>query len=130
MIHMHILSWVLAIILFFAAYFNLSQSQGPTPFYKPVHMLLRLFMVLVLFSGLWLLIQEFSAGNNGGGHMLLTFKMVGGFAAIALMEVTLIKRKKAQPTTSLLWWTIIVIVITMVLGIILPWGPITKLFGL
>lgn len=130
MIHMHILSWVLAIILFFAAYFNYSKTQGPTPFYKPIHMMLRLFMVLVLISGLWLLIQEFSSGSNGGSHMLLTFKMVGGFAAIALMETTLIQRKKAQPTTALLWWTIIIIIITMILGVVLPWGPITKLFGM
>ena len=60
MIHMHILSWVVAIILFFAAYFNFSEKQGATPYFKPIHMLLRVFMVLVLFSGLWLLIQEFS----------------------------------------------------------------------
>lgn len=130
MIHMHILSWVVAIILFFAAYFNFSEKQGATPYFKPIHMFLRVFMVLVLFSGLWLLIQEFSSGSQGGGHMLLTLKMVGGIASVALMETALIKRKKGQASHGILWATIIVIIITMLLGIILPWGPISQLFGM
>lgn len=129
MLHIHITSWVLAIILFFAAYFNFSVKQGATPHFKPIHMVLRLFMVLVLISGFWLWIQAFSS-DNAGGHMLLTLKMLGGVAAVALMEVTIAKRKKSQPSHGLMWTTIIIIIITMCLGIILPQGPITKMFGL
>lgn len=129
MLHMHIASWVLLVILFFAAYFNFSVKQGASPYFKPIHMLLRVFMVLVLISGFWTWIQAFSSGN-AGGHMLLTLKMIGGVAVVALMEVSLAKRKKGQPSHSLLWTTIIVILITMLLGVILPWGPITQLFGL
>ncbi|HLR18511.1 MAG TPA: YisL family protein [Staphylococcus sp.] len=128
MLHMHIASWALLIILFFAAYFNFSEKQGATPYFKPIHMLLRLFMVLVLISGFWTWIQAISSGN-AGGHMLLTLKMLGGVAVVALMEVSITKRKKGQPSHSLLWTTIIVIIITMLLGVILPWGPITQMFG-
>lgn len=95
MLHMHIASWVLLIILFFAAYFNFSEKQGATPYFKPIHMLLRLFMVLVLISGFWIWIQAFGDGNSGG-HMLLTLKMICGVAVVALMEVTVTKRKKGQ----------------------------------
>jgi len=129
MLHMHIASWVLLIILFFAAYFNFSEKQGATPYFKPIHMLLRLFMVLVLISGFWVWIQAFSS-DNSGGHMLLTLKMICGVAVVALMEVTVTKRKKGQPSHGLLWGTIVVFIITMIIGVILPRGPITQIFGL
>ena len=65
MLHVHILSWVLAIILFIATYLNYSQTQGASPYYKPLHMALRLFMLLTLISGFWELIEEFMAASNG-----------------------------------------------------------------
>src|SRR5699024_6797652 len=109
MLHMHIESWVLIIIVFFAAYFSLSEQQGATPYFKPIHMLLRLFMVLVLISGFWILIQAFGDGNSGG-HMLLTLKMICGVAVVALMEVTVTKRKKGQASHGMMWSTIAVII--------------------
>ncbi|RZH77223.1 DUF1516 family protein, partial [Staphylococcus aureus] len=48
MLHLHILSWVLAIILFIATYLNISKNQGRSPFFKPLHMILRLFMLFTL----------------------------------------------------------------------------------
>ncbi|MCE3399036.1 DUF1516 family protein, partial [Staphylococcus aureus] len=56
MLHVHILSWVLAIVLFIATYLNFSKIQGPSPYFKPLHMALRLFMLLTLFTGFWELI--------------------------------------------------------------------------
>ena len=55
-------------------------------------------MLLTLFSGFWLLIQEFMAASHGGGgnHMLLTLKMLCGIAVVALMEVSIAKRKKHE----------------------------------
>src|SRR5699024_5196283 len=121
MLHMHIASWVLLIILFFAAYFNFSEKQGATPYFKPIHMLLRLFMVLVLISGVWIWIQAFGDGNSGG-HMLLTLKMICGVAVVALMEVTVTKRKKGQSSNGMMWGTIALIIITMIIGVILRQG--------
>ena len=60
--------------------------------------------------------------------MLLTLKMLCGLAVIALMEVTIAKRKKEGH--KFFWITIALIIITMAIGIILPWGPLTKMFGL
>ncbi|MCE3364013.1 YisL family protein, partial [Staphylococcus aureus] len=84
MLHLHILSWVLAIILFIATYLNISKNQGGTPYFKPLHMVLRLFMLLTLISGFWILIQSFM--NGGANHMLLTLKMLCGVAVVGLME--------------------------------------------
>lgn len=129
---MHIASWALTIILYVIAFLHISKSQGPTPMFKPLQMALRVFMLLTLFSGFWLLIQEFMAASHGGGgnHMLLTLKMLCGIAVVALMEVSIAKRKKHEAGHGLFWATIILIIITMALGIILPWGPISSLFGI
>src|SRR5699024_5385297 len=108
MLHMHIESWVLLIILFLADYINFLDKQVVTPYFKPIHMLLRLFMVLVLISGFWIWIQAFG-DENSGGHMLLTLKMICGVAVVALMEVTVTKRKKGQASHGMMWSTIAVI---------------------
>lgn len=131
MLHVHILSWVLAIILFIAAYLNFSKTQGATPFFKPLQMALRLFMLLTLISGFWVLIQEFMAASHGGGgnHLLLTLKMIFGIAVITLMEMTLAKRKKNAADHKWFWITIVLFIITLALGVILPWGPISSMFG-
>ena len=132
LLHVHILSWVLAIILFFATYLNISKVQGASPYFKPLQMLLRLFMVLALISGFWELIKEFAAASQGegGNHMLLTLKMLCGLGVLALMEVSIAKRKKHENSDKLFWMTIALIIVTIAIGIILPWGPISKMFGL
>lgn len=55
---MHIASWALTIILYVIAFLHISKSQGPTPMFKPLQMALRVFMLLTLFSGFWLLIKN------------------------------------------------------------------------
>ena len=82
MLHVHILSWVLAIVLFIATYLNFSKIQGPSPYFKPLHMALRLFMlphIIYRFRGIN---EEFiaAAHGDGGNHMLLTLKMLCGFS--------------------------------------------------
>lgn len=104
------------------------KNQGRSPFFKPLHMILRLFMLLTLISGFWILIQSFM--NGGANHMLLTLKMLCGVAVVGLMEVSIAKRKRHEQSHTMFWITIALIIITMVLGVILPLGPISKLFGI
>ena len=40
------------------------------------------------------------------------------------------EKKEKKKGINSFWITIALIVITMVIGIILPWGPITKMLGL
>ena len=56
--------------------------------------------------------------------------MLCGLAVIALMEVTIAKRKKKEEGHKFFWITIALIIVTMAIGVILPWGPLTKMFGL
>ena len=91
MLHLHILSWVLAIILFIATYLNISKIKADHHFSNRC-MILRLFMLLTLISGFWILIQSFM--NGGANHMLLTLKMLCGVAVVGLMEVSIAKKKE------------------------------------
>lgn len=126
LINLHIISWIILLILFYAAYENYSNKQGPTPLFKSLHMTARVFMLLVLITGFWLVMKAFTSA--GASHMLLTLKMVGGIAVIGLMEVTIARKKKKTPTRGLFLATWIVAIITIILGAILPWGPISGLF--
>ncbi|MDK4005367.1 YisL family protein [Staphylococcus pseudintermedius] len=126
LINVHIVSWIVLLILFYASYENYSNKQGPTLLFKSLHMVTRLFMLLVLITGFWLAIKAFSA--PGVSHMLMTLKMVGGIAVISLIEVTLTRKKKKAPSRGLFIATFIVAIVTIILGAILPWGPITGLF--
>lgn len=86
----------------------------------------RLFMIFVLITGVWLIANAFtSAGSN---HMLLTFKMVLGIAIVGLMEVSIARKKRKAPSRGVFIATWAVTVLTIILGIILPWGPLTQLF--
>ncbi|MCG3412155.1 YisL family protein [Staphylococcus massiliensis] len=128
MVHLHIVSWIVTIILFIASYQNFSNKQGPSPSFKPLRMALRLFLLLTLISGIWLVVKSF--GMADANHMLLTLKMIGGLAVIALTEVTLAKKTKKQNSRGLFITTLVIALLTMILGTILPLGPITQLFGL
>ncbi|AJC96617.1 YisL family protein [Staphylococcus hyicus] len=126
LINLHIISWIILLILFFATYENFSNKQGPTPLFKPLHMATRLFMLLVLITGVWLIVNAFtSAGSN---HMLLTLKMLMGIAIVGLMEVTIARKKRQASSRGLFIATWAVALLTIILGIILPWGPMTQLF--
>ncbi|MGT0186334.1 DUF1516 family protein [Staphylococcus aureus] len=86
MLHLHILVWVLAIILFIATYLNISKNQGGSPFFKPLHMILRLLMLLTLISGI-LDINSVIYEWRGKSYVWLTLKMLCGVAVVGLMDV-------------------------------------------
>ncbi|HEC2149977.1 TPA: YisL family protein [Staphylococcus delphini] len=126
LINVHIVSWIILLILFYATYENYSNKQGPTQLFKSLHMATRLFMLLVLMTGFWLAIKAFSA--TGVSHMLMTLKMVAGIAVVGLIEVTLARKKKKASSRGVFIATFVVAIVTIIIGAILPWGPITGLF--
>ena len=115
--------------LVFAAYFNFSEKQGPTPYFKPIHMFLRLIMVFVLISGFWIWIQTFGAEQRRWPYVTY-FKNVMWCCCCGTNGSNNCQKEKGQPSHGMMWTTIVLIIITMVIGVILPQGPITKMFGL
>ncbi|WP_203364174.1 YisL family protein [Bacillus sp. REN10] len=106
--HLHITTWVIAIILFFIALGKTSTGA---------HMGLRLFYILVLGTGLLLFIRHHSIND-----MLYGMKMLAGILTIGLMEMVLVRKKKGKETSKLLIGAILLLIITLYLGFKLPMG--------
>ena len=111
--HLHITTWVIAIVLFFAAAFMNPASKGR----KIVHMILRLFYILVIITGLTLFIahSSFDAMQYG-------LKFLFGILTIGMMEMVLVRGKKQKPVT--LFWVLfaVFLAVTMFYGFKLPIG--------
>ncbi len=111
--HLHITTWVIGIVLFLAAAFMANGSKGR----KIIHMILRLFYILILISGLTLFV-----GHSSFDAMLYGMKFLFGLLTIGMMEMVLVRSKKQKPVT--LFWALfaVFLFITMFLGFKLPIG--------
>lgn len=111
---LHITTWVIGIILFFVAVTMKNGNKGQ----KITHMVLRLFYVFILLTGVAL----FIAGMDFDMGMLYGFKLIGGVLIIGMMEMILVRMKKNKATTMFWVLLFIFLFITMFLGFKLPMG--------
>lgn len=114
LIHAHITTWVLGIILFFVA-FSFFKSGKEKPF-KIIHMVLRLFYVLIIITGIVIVSGVYQLNGE------YIAKIILGIWTIATMEMVLVKSKKGKPTR--IYWIqfVVVLVLTILLGMRLPLG--------
>jgi cytochrome bd-type quinol oxidase subunit 2 len=124
MLHLHLTSIVLAIILFLVVYaLYKKDSSGDNKLATILHMILRLFYIIVIVSGLTVYIQNMEGISNAGTHMSYGFKVLFGIASVALMEIALVRLKKQSGAANMLTIVaIILIVITIGFGAYLPLG--------
>lgn len=111
MTHMHITTWVVALILFFVA---VSMNKGDNAKgFKIVHMILRLFYVLIILSGFALI---------GSAFGVYALKAIVGIIVIGMMEMILVRSKKGK-STGALWAVFIVALLAVIyMGLSLPQG--------
>ncbi|MEW9109138.1 YisL family protein [Cytobacillus gottheilii] len=114
MTHAHITTWVVALILFFVV---LSlQKSGKAKGAKIVHMVLRLFYLLIIGTGIWMLT---SISNI---DMMYILKSLIGIWVIAAVEMVLVRTAKGKKT-GILWAQLgISLVLVIYLGLKLPLG--------
>ena len=114
MTHAHITTWVIALILFFVA-ISLHKN-GKTRGLKVVQMILRLFYLLIIATGVGML---FSLDTISA---LYWIKAILGVLVIGLFEMVLINITKGKSTGAL--WTLFVVafVVVVYLGFKLPLG--------
>ena len=112
--HLHIATWVIAIVLFLVA--ALASNS------KAIHMVLRLFYILIIITGGAL----FSKTMSYGMGMEYGIKFLLGILTIGMMEMVLVRKTKDKPTT--LFWILFAVFLfaTLFYGFKLPMG--TKLF--
>lgn len=111
--HVHITTWVIGIVLFLVAAFMNPASKGR----KIVHMVARLFYILILISGLALFI-EYSSSDA----MTYGLKFLFGLVTIGMMEMVLVRSKKQKPVT--MFWALFAVslFVTLFIGFMLPIG--------
>src|SRR3954451_1012499 len=104
---MHADSWFITIVLFMVSYFLL-QAGKRRP-HKITHMILRLFYLIMLISGIGLLISvQFP--------VTYVIKAVLAIVLIGLMEMILIRGQKHKKVVSLWGMFIIILLIVVLLG--------------
>ncbi|WP_323741994.1 YisL family protein [Salinibacillus xinjiangensis] len=109
--HLHITSWVLALILFLVV-LAFSNQAGKEKTAKILHMVLRLDYLLILYSGGDL----FAAYSSMSGELII--KAIAGLWVIVAMEMISVKTQKGAPTKA--WW--IQFVIALLIAIMLGFG--------
>jgi len=114
MTHAHITTWVVAIILFFVAH-SLYKSGKEKPS-KIVHMVLRLFYILIIVTGGLLVSAIYKIDGEYIAKMILCVLTIGA------MEMVLVRLKKGKPTRVFWIQFVIVVILTILLGMRLPLG--------
>ncbi|MGV3465602.1 MAG: YisL family protein [Heyndrickxia sp.] len=112
----HITTWVIAIILFIVAL--LLHKAGREKAAKIVHMIVRLFYILVIVTGAILFF-----GNQSIDPGLYGVKLLVGLLVVVLMEMILV-RTVNKKGTGLLWLLFIILFLAaLYIGLKLPLGP-------
>ncbi|MDX8364527.1 YisL family protein [Cytobacillus sp. IB215665] len=114
MIHAHLTSWIVALILFFVAFSM--YKKGSNKGAKISHMILRLFYLLIIATGGML----YSSG--AGIPPLYHVKATLGILVIAGMEMVLVRSSK-EKSTNIAWALFIIsFIVVLYLGFKLPQG--------
>lgn len=105
--HMHITTWVIALVLFLVA--ALSGKKM-----KAVHMVLRLMYILVIVTGMSLFLEW--RDKISESSMNYDMKVLFGILVIGFMEMVLVRKNKGKSVN--MFWVLfgIVLLITLYLG--------------
>jgi ABC-type transport system involved in cytochrome c biogenesis permease subunit len=110
--HAHITAWAVAILLFMIAVFQ-ERKQAKT---KIIHMILRLFYLLIIGTGAWMLHSIASI------PALYVVKTIVGIWVIFAMEMILVRKKKGKSTNVFWLQFTVAFVLVLYLGLKLPLG--------
>jgi len=111
----HITTWVVAIILFFVAL--ALHLAGNAKAMKIVHMILRLFYILIIVTGALLFWK-----NQGFDPALYGVKGLVGIWVIAMFEIILVRLNKGKSTKVAAILLVISLLAVLYLGFKLPLG--------
>src|SRR5699024_4787319 len=103
MLHLHLTAIIVGVILFIAVYGMYKKNN--TAENKPaliMHMVLRVFYLLVLFSGIMVYVGNMEGISNAGSHMQYGIKALLGILSIGLMEIAIVRLKKNSAKANVL----------------------------
>ncbi|QQD85931.1 MULTISPECIES: DUF1516 family protein [Jeotgalicoccus] len=122
MLHLHLTAIVISAVLFLVVFFMYKANNSPDN--KPakiLHMVARLFYVIVLISGLVVYISNMEGISNMDGHMQYGIKVLLGLLSIGFMEMAIVRLKKSATVWPMVV-ALILIIATVIMGATLPLG--------
>ncbi len=114
MTHLHITTWAIGIILFVVV-LAFMRNEEKAKVAKITHMVLRLFYVLILLTGLDLFFRFYLDAPWSEISEALV-KSLAGVWVIASMEMTLVRGKKGKSTFGGWVQLVIALILTIALG--------------
>lgn len=112
--HLHITSWVLALILLIVVL--VLHKQGKAKGAKITHMIMRLDYLLILYSGGGLFGAYAKMGMSGSLLGEVIAKTIAGIWVIAAIEMIAVKTAKGKSTKGAWIQLVIAFIITLILG--------------
>jgi uncharacterized membrane protein SirB2 len=122
MLHLHLTAIVISAVLFLVVFFMYKANNSPDN--KPakiLHMVARLFYVIVVISGLVVYISNMEGISNMDGHMQYGIKVLLGLLSIGFMEMAIVRLKKSATVWPMVV-ALILIIATVIMGATLPLG--------
>lgn len=106
--HVHIATWVVALVLFFVAALASKKLTG-------VHMALRVMYILIIISGGALFLEW--RDKIAESSMNYDMKVLFGILVIGFMEMVLVRKGKGKPVQ--LFWMLfaVALLVTLYLGL-------------
>lgn len=127
MLHLHLTAIIVSLILFIAVFAMYKKNNSSDN--KPaliLHMVLRVFYLLVLFSGIMIYVGNMEGISAAGSHMQYGIKALLGILSVVFMEVAVVRLKKhSESANVLLVVTLILIIAAVIMGSTLPLGMLS-----
>ncbi|CAD2077459.1 hypothetical protein JEOAER750_01689 [Jeotgalicoccus aerolatus] len=127
MLHLHLTAIIVSLILFIAVFAMYKKNNSSDN--KPaliLHMVLRVFYLLVLFSGIMIYVGNMEGISAAGSHMQYGIKALLGILSVVFMEVAVVRLKKHSASANvLLVVTLILIIAAVIMGSTLPLGMLS-----
>jgi len=126
-LHLHLTAIIVSLILFIAVFAMYKKNNSSDN--KPaliLHMVLRVFYLLVLFSGIMIYVGNMEGISAAGSHMQYGIKALLGILSVVFMEVAVVRLKKHSASANvLLVVTLILIIAAVIMGSTLPLGMLS-----
>jgi len=126
-LHLHLTAIIVSLILFIAVFEMYKKNNSSDN--KPaliLHMVLRVFYLLVLFSGIMIYVGNMEGISAAGSHMQYGIKALLGILSVVFMEVAVVRLKKHSASVNvLLVVTLILIIAAVIMGSALPLGMLS-----
>ena len=126
LLHTHLASTAIVIILYAIVMYLYRSQKGANKTSTTIHMILRVFLVIMLFSGIGIYVSAMDyISSLDNGHMEYGIKALLGILTIGFVEMSLVSAKKQRKIVNIMMIIFIVILVaTIVLGSYLDMGTL------